>query len=140
MPQPEKLQESGHDLGKARSHLESLGWIVNIQKSNFNPAQQVQFLGYQINSVEQRIFLPEEKKKNQGSECSNYSTNESADVGQKGYVSLGNFNLDCASHPMGKTTFQATPEVPSKSIEPQDRDPRSPPESREHFGGGKISW
>lgn len=58
-PFREKLQE---DLGKARSHLESLGWIANIQKSNFNPAPQVQFLWYLINLVEQRIFLPEEEK------------------------------------------------------------------------------
>lgn len=42
-PSREKLQV---DLDRARSHLEALGWIVNIQKSNFNLAQRVQFLGY----------------------------------------------------------------------------------------------
>lgn len=51
------------NLARARAYLESIGWILNLQKSNLIPSQEVLFLGYRINSAEQRIFLPEEKEK-----------------------------------------------------------------------------
>ncbi|XP_077346335.1 uncharacterized protein LOC143989955 [Lithobates pipiens] len=58
-PSSEELQIN---LGKARSHLEALGWILNLQKSSLNPSQEIRFLGYLINSVDQKIFLPLNKK------------------------------------------------------------------------------
>lgn len=65
-PSREKLQE---DLGRARSHLETLGWIVNLQKSNFNPAQQVFRLPDKLGGAQN---LPSgRKEESQG--CSSYA-------------------------------------------------------------------
>lgn len=56
----ERLQ---NDLFIARSHLGPLGWIVNLQNTSLNPSKKVQFYQfYQINSIEQKIFLPQEKR------------------------------------------------------------------------------
>ena len=49
------------DLGKTQSHLEGLGWILNMEKSNLVPSQVIIFLGYSIDSIQKKIFLPEEK-------------------------------------------------------------------------------
>ncbi|XP_040181102.1 enolase-phosphatase E1 isoform X1 [Rana temporaria] len=44
-----------------QTHLKSLGWLLNLEKSNLDPAQEMRFLGYTINSVLQKVFLPQEK-------------------------------------------------------------------------------
>lgn len=56
----EMLQQN---LVRALAHLESIGWILNLKKSNLVPSLEALFLGYRINSVEQKIGLPEEKEK-----------------------------------------------------------------------------
>jgi hypothetical protein len=40
----------------------SLGFKVNEEKSVFIPTQRIVFLGYIIDSVEFKVFLPKEKK------------------------------------------------------------------------------
>lgn len=49
------------DLEETRTHLESLGWIINKEKSNMILSQTIKFLGYTISSIQERFFLPEEK-------------------------------------------------------------------------------
>ena len=41
--------------------LESLGFEVNKDKSVMEPAQSVEYLGYIINSVDYKVYLPDEK-------------------------------------------------------------------------------
>ena len=59
------IAPSGHqlesDLKVALSFLRSLGWLVNEEKSQMIPSQEVMYLGYRITSVEKKIFLPQEK-------------------------------------------------------------------------------
>lgn len=42
--------------------LESLGFVINKEKSDFVPKQKVVFLGYMINSVDMALGLPSEKR------------------------------------------------------------------------------
>lgn len=49
------------NLQVTQAHLNGLGWLLNLQKSNLIPSQRVWFLGYEIDSVKQRILLPQEK-------------------------------------------------------------------------------
>lgn len=40
------------DLQTTRAHLKNLSWLLNLEKkSNLDPAQEIKFLGYIINSV-----------------------------------------------------------------------------------------
>lgn len=54
----EKLEK---DLQTVQEFLQSLGWLVNKEKSSLTPAQRVTYLGHEISSVDQKVFLPEEK-------------------------------------------------------------------------------
>ena len=49
--------------------LELLGFVVNYQKSQLNPVQSLEFLGFMINSVMFQISLPKDKVKNIRKEC-----------------------------------------------------------------------
>lgn len=55
---PGRLLEN---LEYTRKFLESLGWLISVEKSNLQPTQQIKYLGYIIDSVQQRIFQPKEK-------------------------------------------------------------------------------
>ena len=41
--------------------LQSLGFTINREKSQLSPSQQIQFLGFQVDSRQMKFFLPEEK-------------------------------------------------------------------------------
>lgn len=56
--------------------------------------------------MEQGIFLPEEGKKHQYPECSNYATNKSGDFGQKGYVNLGTLTLTMPAIQLARLHFR----------------------------------
>lgn len=51
------------NIEETASLLSSLGFIINENKSSLVPAQQCQFLGCILDSVEFQLRLPEEKKK-----------------------------------------------------------------------------
>lgn len=44
-------------LEKVQDLLESLGWILNLGKSQVNPVQSIVFLGYRIDLVSRKLFL-----------------------------------------------------------------------------------
>lgn len=44
------------DLERTMRHLEGLGWIINEEKSSIIASQTIKFLGYTIDSIEERIF------------------------------------------------------------------------------------
>ena len=44
-----------------KNFIESLGFVVNNEKSNFVPSQIITFLGFIVDSVQFKVFLPEEK-------------------------------------------------------------------------------
>lgn len=46
---------------KVKNFIESTGFYINNEKSVFIPSQRITFLGYIIDSVLFRVFLPEEK-------------------------------------------------------------------------------
>lgn len=49
--------------------LEMLGFVVNYQKSQLNPTQSIEFLGFRINSITLNISLPFDKVKSIRREC-----------------------------------------------------------------------
>ena len=49
--------------------LQLLGFVVNFEKSQLNPTQRIQYLGFEIDSVGMRISLPKEKVARIRQEC-----------------------------------------------------------------------
>ena len=49
--------------------LQLLGFVVNFEKSQLNPTQRIQYLGFEIDSVRMRISLPKEKVARIRQEC-----------------------------------------------------------------------
>ena len=54
-------EELGRQLAQITSLLESLGFVVNKDKSQLLPVQTIQYLGFLVNSREMKIRLTEEK-------------------------------------------------------------------------------
>jgi hypothetical protein len=52
-----------HHVALTVALLELLGFVVNYQKSQLNPVQSLEFLGFQINSVTFQISLPKRQSK-----------------------------------------------------------------------------
>ena len=50
-------------------HLEGLGFVINYQKSLLIPSQQIEFLGYMVNSVSMSLSLPKDKLKKVQNQC-----------------------------------------------------------------------
>lgn len=49
------------DLEFTKDFLRGLGWLLNFEKSHLVPSQCITYLGYLLDSRQQRIFLPQEK-------------------------------------------------------------------------------
>lgn len=56
-------------LSVARELLLSLGFVINERKSTPEPVQQVQFLGFVLNTAAMTISLPEEKRESLRAQC-----------------------------------------------------------------------
>ena len=50
-------------MAMTRELLESLGFLINFKKSQLLPSNQITYLGFQIDSVSMKLFLPEGKVK-----------------------------------------------------------------------------
>lgn len=68
------------DLREAQDFLQSLGWLINWDKSQLTPTQEIQYLGYRISSVEMKIFLPMEKIEKIGQAVAQLQTNQEAQI------------------------------------------------------------
>ncbi|XP_040188033.1 uncharacterized protein LOC120920173 [Rana temporaria] len=64
------------DLQTVLDFLQSLGWLINREKSSLVPAQRVKYLGYDFCSVVQKVFLPEEKVSKMVQAVSTLQTNQ----------------------------------------------------------------
>lgn len=54
-------EQATRDTQVARSLLENLGLTINLDKSEFTPTQQLQFLGFQFNTVDWTMRVPRDK-------------------------------------------------------------------------------
>lgn len=70
------------DLQAVQDFLQSLGWLINKEKSSLIPAQKVTYLGYDFCSVNQRVFLPQEKITKVFQTMSTLQTNQSVSLRQ----------------------------------------------------------
>ncbi|XP_073442947.1 uncharacterized protein [Dendrobates tinctorius] len=50
------------DVSKTLQMLESLGWILNLQKSDLHPSPRKKFLGVLLDSEKRTSFLPEDRQ------------------------------------------------------------------------------
>lgn len=91
------------DLQEAQSFLPSLGWLINQEKSQLTPAQEVLYLGYKISSVEM-VFLPREKILKVDQAVSSPASNQSGSPSQRGYESSGSDDVLFPSGSLGKTS------------------------------------
>ena len=61
--------------------LESLGFTINREKSQLVPSQQIRFLGFQVDSVIMKLFLPEDKIQQIVQMCQNLATQQVIPLG-----------------------------------------------------------
>ena len=54
--------ECQRNVSLVKDLLEHLGFILNLEKSNLNPAQTCTFLGFTLNSINMSLELPLEKR------------------------------------------------------------------------------
>ena len=80
------VQECQAHLNLLRKLIESLGFIVNDEKSILTPATRINFLGFIIDSILMKIFLPEDKMVKIQSACKNLLENPRPTVRQIAYV------------------------------------------------------
>lgn len=52
------------NINTTKKLLTSLGFVINMEKSNLSPSMSCKFLGYVINSKKFQVTLPDEKRKN----------------------------------------------------------------------------
>lgn len=57
----ERFYTSVINTKKVQQFIQSVGFNINMEKSVFIPSQRITFLGYIIDSVLFRVFLPEDK-------------------------------------------------------------------------------
>lgn len=53
--------ESCNNIEAARKLFESLGFVVNYEKSVLNPVQKIVFLGFVLDSMNMRVYLSTNK-------------------------------------------------------------------------------
>ena len=58
------------DMTTARYLLENLGFVINLEKSCFQPTQQLEFLGLVVNTLDMTLLLPDCKVEAIKSHCS----------------------------------------------------------------------
>ena len=63
------VRETRQFTEMAMTLLESLGFIINRDKSILNPTREITFLGFTINSVKMTLSLPHDKETNIRSHC-----------------------------------------------------------------------
>lgn len=63
-----------HNFNTTKTLLESLGFVVNMEKSNYIPSQEKQFLGFVFNSTDLTLNLTHEKRRKIKMELQKFST------------------------------------------------------------------
>ena len=58
------------DMTTAQYFLENLGFVINLEKSCFQPTQQLEFLGFVVNTLDMTLLLPDCKVEAIKSHCS----------------------------------------------------------------------
>ncbi|CAD6208818.1 GSCOCG00003625001-RA-CDS, partial [Cotesia congregata] len=58
----DSIEECSENLWQTIKLLESLGFIVNFEKSNLEPGTRCKYLGFILNSFAMRVELPQDKK------------------------------------------------------------------------------
>ena len=59
----------GLDMATARYLLENLGFVINLEKSCFVPTQNMEFLGFVVNTQAMTLLLPNSKVESLNSHC-----------------------------------------------------------------------
>lgn len=78
--------------------LEMLGFVVNYQKSQLNPTQSIEFLGFRVNSITLNISLPLDKVKGIRKECQKVLKNPDITIRELAHL-LGKKCFDPGSIP-----------------------------------------
>ena len=58
------------DMATAQNLVENLGFVINLEKPRFQPTQQLEFLGFVVNTLDMTLFQPDCKVESIKSHCS----------------------------------------------------------------------
>lgn len=103
----------GPDLQTIHDFLQSLGWLINKERSSLIPTQRVTYLGYQFCLVSWKVFLPQEKISNDSGNVS-LTTNQSISLSH--LKSSRSDDLLLSRSSMGKVASTPTTAVSAKEL------------------------
>lgn len=73
-------RECKNSLDKVITLFRSLGFVVNLEKSQLNPSQSVRYLGFIINTIEMKLFLPQDKMERLANKCTELARNRNRTI------------------------------------------------------------
>jgi len=95
-----------NDIDKIIQMFDSLGFIIHPDKSNFEPSQEMEFLGFVINTVNMTVSLTKSKKTAIITLCQNVLVNKRITIRKLAKV-IGKFNSCFISISYGKLHYRA---------------------------------
>ena len=76
----ESKQQTKLAVEESAKFLDQLGFIIHPDKSIFKPTQEIEYLGFIINSNQMKVFLPQAKKKEIKEICNNLLMQEKSTI------------------------------------------------------------
>ena len=86
--------------------LSKLGFVIHSEKSTFNPCQEIEYLGFVINSINMTVSLTTAKKQKILLLCVKLLTTEQAPIRQVAQL-LGTFSSSFIAVPFGKLYYRS---------------------------------
>ena len=103
------------NISKIILFLSKLGFVIHPEKSTFNPCQEIEYLGFVINSINMTVSLTPAKKQKILPLCVKLLTTEQAPIRQVAQL-LGTFSSSFIAVPFGKLYYRSLEGCKTKSL------------------------
>ena len=90
--------------------VQSLGWIINFEKSDLIPTQEIEFLGYKIRPLGS-ASLPNSKENRLSSRKESFHVGSFSHISKEAHVTNWKHGFNGEDNTLGLPTYEATPMV-----------------------------
>ena len=109
----QQCQENTHRL----SHLvQSLGWIINFEKSDLIPTQEIEFWGYKFD-LRVGLVFPTQKKIDRLLEKNSFHVGSFSHISKEAHVTNWKHDFNGEDNTIGSSTYEDTPMVSEDTLE-----------------------
>ena len=95
--------------------VQSLGWIINFEKSDLIPTQEIEFLGYKFDLRVGLVFPTQENRSS--SEKSSFHVGSFSHMSKEAHVTNWKHGFNGENSTIGSPTYEATPMVSEDTLE-----------------------